>query len=264
MDINGKAVKRLTTGGRDSFAAWSPDGRQIAFLRPTGAKWSVYVVSASGGPQRRLAKAPSAGRPTWSSKGRLIPSQGDLVKIDPANGHVLKYFGSTIDAVWGLDRVRSRPTTSRLTYIGAAPPEPGDRNAAGGTVPALRALYGESPARAGGRGRWRTSGRGRSHPMARNSPSLRRHWYSPPSLGAVAPAPRDGRGTRVVAGPRPRFGERVEADSAEAAGRAGEVLVDELLAQPDGLEDLPPVYDATVEMPIFDITLSTPLPAALM
>ena len=34
------------------------------------------------------------------------------------------------------------------------------------------------------------------------------------------------------------FGDRLDADALDAAGRAGEVLVDELAVQPDGLEDL--------------------------
>ena len=59
--------------------------------------------------------------------------------------------------------------------------------------------------------------------------------------------------------------ELVEADAAETRDGAGEVLVDQLLAEADGLEHLRAASsDATVEMPIFDITLSTPLPAALM
>jgi hypothetical protein len=46
---------------------------------------------------------------------------------------------------------------------------------------------------------------------------------------------------------------------------AGEVLVDQVAPEADGLEDLGAgVGLATVEMPILDITFSTPLPAALM
>jgi len=141
MSLDGKALRRLTTNGRDSFPAWSPDGRRIAFLRPTTAAWSVFVMSSSGGRQQRLAKAPPAGRPTWSSNGLMIPSEGDLVKIDPGNGHVLKYFGATIDAVWGLNTTSLAPDDSRLTFIGAAAPEPGDKEC-GDNQPCQRyALY---------------------------------------------------------------------------------------------------------------------------
>ena len=65
------------------------------------------------------------------------------MKIDPANGHVLKYFGSTIDAVWGLNTVALAPDDSRLTYIGATAPEPGDKEC--GEGPCQRfALYMEN------------------------------------------------------------------------------------------------------------------------
>ncbi len=143
MNVDGKDVRRLTTNGRDSFPTWSPDGKQIAFVRPA-ATWSIYVMPSSGGPQRRLAKAPPAGRPTWNSGGLMIPSAGDLVKIDPGNGHVLKYFGAEIDAVWGLNTVSLSPDNSSLTFIGAAAPEPGDKEC-GDNQPCQRfALYKES------------------------------------------------------------------------------------------------------------------------
>jgi Tol biopolymer transport system component len=141
MDVDGRHVHRLTTNGRDSFPTWSPDGKQVAFVRPTNAAWSIFVMSSSGGHERRLAKAPPSGRPTWSSSGLLIPSDGDLVKIDTGNGHALKYFGATIDAVWGLNTVALAPDDSRLTFIGAAAPEPGDKECGDG-VPCQRfALY---------------------------------------------------------------------------------------------------------------------------
>jgi Tol biopolymer transport system component len=140
MDVDGKGVHRLTTNGRDSFPAWSPDGKQIAFLRPA-ATWAIYIMSSSGGHQRRLTKAPPAGRPTWSSAGLMIPTAGDLAKIDPADGHVLKYFGAEIDAVWGLNTVALSPDDSSLTFIGAAAPEPGDKEC-GDNQPCQRfALY---------------------------------------------------------------------------------------------------------------------------
>ena len=143
MDVNGNALRRLTKNGRDSFPAWSPDGKRIAFVRPVNAAWALYVMSSSGGPQRRLVKAPPSGRPTWSSAGLLIPSGGDLLKVDPANGHVLKYFGTTIDAVWGMNTVSLSHDDSSLTYIGARAPEPGDKEC--GEGPCQRfALYKEN------------------------------------------------------------------------------------------------------------------------
>ena len=96
MNVDGAGLRRLTTNGRDSYPAWSPDGNSIAFVRPRGAKWVVYVVPSSGGRPRALSNAPPAGRPSWTKAGLLIPSGGDLLRIDPATGHVLKYYGANM------------------------------------------------------------------------------------------------------------------------------------------------------------------------
>lgn len=127
MGVNGGGLRRLTTNGRDSYPAWSPNGKDIAFLRPRGTVWRVYVVPAAGGRLRALTKAPPAGRPSWTSVGLLVPSGGDLLRIDTATGRVLKYFGADIDVIWGQMSVAIAPNIAKLTYIGARPPEPGDK-----------------------------------------------------------------------------------------------------------------------------------------
>jgi dipeptidyl aminopeptidase/acylaminoacyl peptidase len=126
MNPDGTALRRITTNGRDSSPAWSPDGRQLAFVRPIGTKWRLYVVSLSGGAPRALAKAPPSGRPSWTKSGLLIPSGGDLLKVDAKTGRVLKYYNADIDAIWGLNTVALAPNLARLTYLGARAPEPGD------------------------------------------------------------------------------------------------------------------------------------------
>jgi len=140
---DGTGLRRLTSNGRDSFPVWSPDGRRIAFVRPFQKAWSVYVVPSNGGPQRRLPHAPPAGRPSWTQAGLLIPSGGDLVRIDPATGHVLKYYGAQIDVVWGQNTVAVSPDTSTLTFVGARRPDAGDKEC--GEGPCQRfALYKEN------------------------------------------------------------------------------------------------------------------------
>jgi hypothetical protein len=84
-------------------------------------------MPSTGGRQRQLSKAPPAGRPSWTKAGLLIPSGGDLLKVDPASGRVLKYYGADVDAVWGLSSVAVSPDISKLTYVGARSPEPGDK-----------------------------------------------------------------------------------------------------------------------------------------
>ena len=111
----------LTTGARDSYPAWAPTGGRIAFVRPVGAAWRVFVMSTSGGTPRRLAKAPPSGRPSWTKAGLFIPSGGDLLRIDLKTGRVLKYYGANIDAIWGLNTSRSR-RASRSSRLSAPAP----------------------------------------------------------------------------------------------------------------------------------------------
>jgi dipeptidyl aminopeptidase/acylaminoacyl peptidase len=143
MNPDGTGLRRLTTGGRDSYPAWAPNGGRIAFVRPVGAAWKVFVLSTSGGTPHRLAKAPPSGRPSWTKVGLFIPSGGDLLRIDPTTGRILKYYGANIDAIWGLNTVALAPGFSKLTYIGARPPDPGDKEC--GEGPCQRfALFVES------------------------------------------------------------------------------------------------------------------------
>lgn len=143
MNLDGTGVRRLTANGRDSSPAWSPDGRQIAFVRPSTAAWTVHVMTSSGAGERRLPKAPPSGRPSWTADGLLIPSGGDLLRIDPATGHVLKYYDANIDAIWGLNSVAVSPDRTMITFTGARSAEPGDKEC--GEGPCQRfALYKEN------------------------------------------------------------------------------------------------------------------------
>jgi Tol biopolymer transport system component len=144
MNVDGTALRRLTTNGRDSSPAWSPDGKQIAFLRPSTQAWNVYVMSASGAGEHRLRQAPPAGRPSWTKHGLLIPTAGDLARIDPRSGRVQKLFGAQIDATGGVDTTAVSPDLSTITYVGPRPPVPGDKGCGEGVPCAVFALYSEN------------------------------------------------------------------------------------------------------------------------
>jgi len=79
--IGTPAVHRLTTHpAMDVFPRWSPDGKQIAFVRQwTDHAGRVYVVSPLGGPERKVSdfdahfdRVAVFGDLSWSPDGRYI------------------------------------------------------------------------------------------------------------------------------------------------------------------------------------------------
>ena len=69
VPTDGSAPARpLTSGGRDSAPAFSPDGRWLAWLRAEpGGKPQVMVMPTAGGAPRRLTDHPlGAGAPVWA------------------------------------------------------------------------------------------------------------------------------------------------------------------------------------------------------
>ena len=65
---DGASVIRLTHFGESP--RWSPDGREIAFVRRRGERGEIYVVGADGRGLRRVASIATA--PLWSRDGRSI------------------------------------------------------------------------------------------------------------------------------------------------------------------------------------------------
>ena len=132
IDANGTGVRRITDNGRDAFPTWSPDGKQIAYLRVVGSDWTVWVMSSSGAGQHRLAKAPSAGRPTWTKSGLLLSTGGDMTRIDPATGKVLGYLNVDIDASFGLMTAAASPDASTVAFVGSRRADDGDMDCGDG------------------------------------------------------------------------------------------------------------------------------------
>jgi eukaryotic-like serine/threonine-protein kinase len=79
--VGDSALLRLTTHpGTDFGAAWSPDGRNIAFLRSlhpnsTSGALELYLISASGGAERRLVEGIQVKQNaciSWSPDGKFL------------------------------------------------------------------------------------------------------------------------------------------------------------------------------------------------
>lgn len=88
---DGRDLRPLTRSGAiDVAPAWSPDGKQLAFVSDRAGSPQVYVMEADGSNQRRLTfQGPYNSHPAWSPDGEWIAyesrigGQFDIWLIDP-------------------------------------------------------------------------------------------------------------------------------------------------------------------------------------
>jgi Tol biopolymer transport system component len=70
MNVDGSGERRLARGAE---AAWSPDGRSLAFTGELGDNLEVYAMSFDGSARRNLTRSPADdGGAVWSPDGRRI------------------------------------------------------------------------------------------------------------------------------------------------------------------------------------------------
>jgi Tol biopolymer transport system component len=122
MDAGGGDVQQLTPerdGQMSGQPTWSPDGREIAFLRGRSVASVVpsrfgdlFVMSADGGDVRQLARGP-ANAPAWSPDGREIAFvRGENLSSQSANVDIY-----VVDATGG----EPRPLTRSASFDETAP-----------------------------------------------------------------------------------------------------------------------------------------------
>ena len=113
---NGRGLRRITTGVRDRYPNWSPDGREIVFVRyGLGSGPYIYAVRRDGTGLRQITNGAGGFgvQPVWSPDGTRIAynGRGGLRTVD-ARGRdarlLLAEGGGTGTFLW-LDWAPRRP-----------------------------------------------------------------------------------------------------------------------------------------------------------
>jgi Tol biopolymer transport system component/DNA-binding winged helix-turn-helix (wHTH) protein len=123
--VGGVEVRRLTTDpGLDLAPVWSPDGRQIAYVRLSPHGQQVRVMSALGGGDRAVSDFPAFLPATWSPDSRYLAAGRDgPVDATHANGiHLIPLDGGEPRAITRPEGTRAdqsaifSPDGHRLAY----------------------------------------------------------------------------------------------------------------------------------------------------
>ena len=92
------SIERLYMTRAISGTAWSPDGKQIAFISNISGRNNIWTVSAdSGWPAQLTVSDQRQGAPAWSPNGKFIAYQSDydgneqwdIFVVDTRNGEVM-------------------------------------------------------------------------------------------------------------------------------------------------------------------------------
>ena len=126
IDLNSKGTGRFPGGSAwDGSPAYSPSGRQLAFMGRVHDRWEVFVMNADGSGRRQLTRSdprledpPHNVAPAWSPDGSQIAFLSDRdgrwrIYVMRADGSGQRaWFGSRLDGLglsydWASERVLS-------------------------------------------------------------------------------------------------------------------------------------------------------------
>ncbi len=113
IDLGGGEAKNLTNNkAEDRYPAWSPDGKQIAFVsNRDGRQHNIYVMDADGGNVKQLTKEVDkfCYAPAWSPDGKKIvhmarnDSGGATMVMDADGSNSKKLADNCWDPQWSPD-----------------------------------------------------------------------------------------------------------------------------------------------------------------
>ena len=100
LDLASEKIDVLTSGAHDEvLPAWSPDGRQIAFVTKRGAdpdrteNWDVYLIEPkAGAKEKQLTTSPEAdAHPDWKSAPAWSPDSKTIAYIHGGDPKKIEY-----------------------------------------------------------------------------------------------------------------------------------------------------------------------------
>ena len=101
-NLDGTGLRRLTTGTRDTYPVWSPNGKRIAFVRIFKTEWRLYVMTAAGAGREAAAEVAAVrrgprGRPT-ASRSSFPPVRASRRSMRaPARAETLQRHARPVD-----------------------------------------------------------------------------------------------------------------------------------------------------------------------
>jgi TolB protein len=130
VNADGSGQKQLTSGSDVAdCAAWSPDGRRIAFATTEGARKyrHLHVMNADGSGQVYLTYDGGLSQPCWSPDGKQVAgTKGNRISVIEADGSGNAH---TLSTTWkgNMGQADWSPDGSRIVFAGSASdPDKGD------------------------------------------------------------------------------------------------------------------------------------------
>jgi len=113
LDMKSRRAAKIITGGVNTYPAFSPDGKRLAFRRILGEMNSeVFVANADGSDAHNLTNHPAFdGWPSWSPDGSLIAFASN--RYSSYEIFVMKPDGSEVQLVANTDGRATAPQWSR-------------------------------------------------------------------------------------------------------------------------------------------------------
>ncbi|MGH3131923.1 MAG: TolB family protein, partial [Gaiellaceae bacterium] len=117
VNADGTGLTRVTTDQNDRFPTFSPDGRQIAFVRRAGRFGSLFVVNVDGSGLRQVTTDVHVDDPEWSPDGgRFAFGGGSAQDIFVVNADGSGLRNLTAAEISNANNPSWSPDGSRVAY----------------------------------------------------------------------------------------------------------------------------------------------------